>query len=555
MSPTRTARNQEESNHYLQDFRLEMMTLKIRINEKAIEIEAKPDDCSFYTFLNAYPEKEEELKKYDKFSLDKGKKIIDGRVIKGNMYFNDVSTKENIIFVKNSKTNIIGWHQLKDMGLLKVNKNRKHVIDVPPVVIGDKAKPVYEKERHLRTDLIGDAKRVIASWVRKGIIERCSSVCNSFVRLALNSNGKVKIIFYYNNLNRCILPMPHSWELNRHNVIARVPLGKFYSVIKLYYGEWQIPLDSNTKYKTAFTFLGKQYVWNRLPGKFRNKNAILSETLGKILDKLPQNVRKHVSYFVDKMLISADTKKECRQFTYLLWSHLEDNGFEMQETDNQICQPQVEYLGREVFPEGIRLGESYLQKVQQIRSPRSAEELKSILATLEDARRFTSGFGVYTADLYKLLNKIENWDGRHQALLNALIRRILENRSVVPGLNEGGPCIVQVFVIPNNSWMAEVFNAAGKRYLSASGAFKPVKKQETLKVKELKAMKEAWSTISSELKGRDIIWEVESPEVEDPSSVEVHKNLDLSFLTSPQHKIKVVPSSGRILPIEWPVHV
>ncbi|XP_040216399.1 uncharacterized protein LOC120945908 [Rana temporaria] len=545
MSPTRTDR-------------YERMTLKIRINEKTIEIEAEPDDCSFYTILNDYPEKEE-LKKFDRFTLDTGTEKIPGRVIKGNMHFNDMSTTGNIIFVENYPTNIIGWHQLKDMGLLKANKNRQHVVDVPPVVISDEAKPGYAQEGYLKWHLIGDAKTVIASWVRRGIIERCSSDYNSSVRLALKPNEKVKIIFDYSHLNSCIIPMPSRWELDRHKVIASVPLGNFYSVIKLYYGEWQIPLDTNSKYKTAFTFLGQQYVWNRLPGKFRNKNAILSKTLGQILNKLPQNVRKHVSYFVDKMLISADTKKECGHFTNLLRSHLKDNGFEMQETDtdDQICLPQVEYLGREVFPEGIRLGESYLQKVQKIGPPRSAKGLKSILATLEDARRFTSGFGVYTADLYKLLNKTEiwSWRGRHQSLLNALIRQILKNRSVVPGLREGDPCIVQVFVIPNDSWMAEVFNAAGKRYLSASGTIKPVKKQETLGMKELKAMKEAWKTISSEMKGREIIWEVESPEVEDPSSVELHKSLDLSCLTPPQHKIKVVPSSGRLLPIKWPVHV
>lgn len=566
MSPVRTERYYEEIYNGLNSEDQERyyshngpkMTVTIRRNGQEIKIEAVCDDCSFYTILNVCPGKVE--MKNDDFFLDKGTEIIYGKVITGEMYFNGTPTKENIIFAKDQPENIIGWYQLKDMGLLKVNPNNKHVIIVPPVILDNVPKPKFAGEVYLKKHLISDAKRVIASWVRNGIIERCNSVCNSPVTLTVKPvNGKVKILFHYSELNESKSSESTGWEASRHEVIASVKLGESYSVLRLYYGEWRIPLDTNTKYKTTFTFLGKKYVWNRLPGKYCKTPEILTKTLSQVLDRLPPNVREHVTFFRDSMLISANTKKECLEFTDHLSSHLEDSGFEIHEKVKQICQKKVEYLGREICPEGIRLGPSYLEKVRDISSLRGAKELKKILGMLEDARRFTPGFGVFASILYQLVNEKDfYWNEMHKKALDDLIKEILKNRLIVPGLSENESCTVEVFV-KNNVWMAEVYNSARKQHCSLSGTLKPVKNPQKLEVKELKAMKEAWGTMGKELKDREIIWEVQCPEVasyqRDPSSVEVNKKLDLSFLLSPQHKIKVVNPSSRKPPIKWPEYV
>ncbi|XP_073499549.1 uncharacterized protein [Phyllobates terribilis] len=528
------------------------MTVKISVNGNEMKITAIVDPHSFYTILNVCPG-EMFLGEHLRIALKNGKKKADGRSVSGPIYINDQATIEQIIYVDSISESVIGWKQLHDLGLMQAYVQQGYVIDVPPVVIEEVSDPSHFHQGYLRKELLDHARRVIASWVRNGLVERCNSVCNSRISLGMKPNGKVKIKFHYTDLNETSVKEPPHAQEHLPKAIEGITVGKYYSVFLLFYAEWQIALDTYTKYKTAFTFLGKQYVWNRLPGRFQNKNTRLSAALEKVLDKLPGKVRKRVTYYIDTILISGETEEECRQFTDTLWHHLRDNGFEIRPAQCQTCQPAVKFLGREVTENGVTLGRDFIRTVKNMKEPRNASDLRSILGCLRDASQYTPGFGIFSKTLNKLSKDDSTflWDGKSKEALALLKEQVLQKRFLVPGLAENEACTVQIFV-KYGSWMAEILNSAKRRYRFGSDVFSTLKKEDRFVTQELKAMKEVWNKFKRVLQNREVEWEVESPEMDDPDSIVNEKRLKLDFLKEVGFKIKVVPASDRKPLIPWP---
>ncbi|XP_056388172.1 uncharacterized protein LOC130283045 [Hyla sarda] len=529
------------------------MTVKITMNGTKMEITAKIDPHSFYTILNEHPGKSllgDEIE----IATKSGKKKAYGNIVTGTIHIDDRPTSEQIIYVRTFPKTVIGWKQLRDLGLMQADTDTDFVVDVPPVRIEGRTDPGYFHQGYLYKPLIDDARRVIASWVRKGLIERCNSVCNAPISLSTKSNGKVKIHFKFRDLNECSEEEPPHPKFHVVKAIEAITLGKYYSVFKLYYAEWQIPLDTYTKYKTAFTFMGKQYVWNRLQGKYKNTMSRLSEALEKVLERLPQNLWKRVTYYTDTFLISAETKEECDTFTYKLMHHLQGSGFEISQT--QKSKPIVSFLGKEISEDGIRQGKDFIQKVKNIKSPRDSHELKEILGLLNGAFAYTPGFSILSHRLYKLTsNKHKfHWDEKSESALGLLKKQVLLNRFVVPALTTKEPCTVEIFV-KEGAWMAQILNSTKKPYRFDSGVLRPTKKAEIFAIQELKAMKHVWNKHRHVLECRDVEWEVESQEIagyeDDLDSVPKRQSHNLDFLKTPGCKIKVVQGE-RKPPIPWP---
>ncbi|KAM4022351.1 uncharacterized protein ACNLHF_027498 isoform 1-T2 [Anomaloglossus baeobatrachus] len=536
------------------------MIVRISVNGEEMERMATEDPHSFYTILNECPEDVHLGEEAITIALKNGKEKVTGRLVMCPIYINGQETTGQIIYVQTFQKIVIGWKQLHDLGLMQAKAQEGYVVDVPPVLIKEVKKfqdPGSFHQGYLRKELLDHARRVIASWERNGWIERCKSVCNSRISLDIKPNGKVKIKFHYWDLNETSeKDSPHPQE-HRPKAIEGITLGKYYSVLHLFYAEWQIALDTYTKYKTAFTFLGKHYVWNRLPGKFQNKNTRVSDAVEKVLDKLPVSVRKRVTYYIDVLLISGETKEECSQFTDKLWHHLSDNCFEIRPAECQLCQPAVKFLGRKVTENGVTLDRDFLQKVKNMKEPKSASDLRSNLACLRDASQYTPGFGILSKSLNKLSKQDDTfiWDGKSKEALALLKKQVLQIRFLVPGLAENEACTVKIFV-NDGAWMAEIQNSAKKPYRFDSGVFPLLKKKDNLVTQELKAMKEVWSKFQRVLKNREVEWEVESPEiaryVEDPDSIINEKHLKLDLLKEKGFKIKVVPAGDRKPIIPWP---
>ncbi|KAM4720763.1 uncharacterized protein WCC33_007219 [Rhinophrynus dorsalis] len=519
-------------------------TIYQTVTIEGMEVRAKIDPNSVCTILKDLP-KGAQLGEKMEIPLDNGNDCVSGRTFQGKLCINGRLTGGLIIYAPSYPENVIGVKQLCDLEMITV-KMMTRTVNVTPVVIKG-SDPPRARQPYLKRDLMEQANLVIKRWESQGIIERANSPCNSPIKLVRKPNKKVKILFNFHMLNQCSEAIPGT-EINRKKAISGIKLGSYYSFIQLHYGEWHIPLDKSTKYKTAFTFRGQQYVWNRLPQGFKNTTVILHKTLGQILEKLPQEIKKRLTYYVDVILISGNTKTECHNFTTEVRCHLEDNGFEINRANFKVCKSTVEFLGREVHPEGIKLGRNYLQRVQNVKSPQNVKELQKILGLLNDAVKHTPRYRVLCKSLNKLLRKNCPWiwSNEEETVLNTLICQILKNRMAVPGLNDGEKCTVQIFV-DDEDWMAEILNSEKKPYQSEGGIFTPYERKQNIEIRELKAMKRVWDKNKDILEDREVEWHVVSPLVTRYQNNSEHQERNIkgnfSFMYRPEHKVIVIPAA------------
>ncbi|XP_012817066.1 uncharacterized protein LOC105947003 [Xenopus tropicalis] len=517
------------------------------LNVEGMQVRAKLDPCSVYTILNKIPQGAQLGDRIDIHPENENESGV-GNLIQGQITINNKLTEGQIVFIPHYPENIIGLIQIFNLDMISITMKKKCVNVTPVMITGNNPKKL--RQPYLNKALMNRASSVLKRWEMQGIIERDRSPCNSPIYLDKCHNGKFTILFNFHKLNECSEAIPAK-EMNRNNSIANIALGKYYSFIKLHEGQWHIPLDKATKYKTAFTFRRTQYVWNRLPQGFKNTSIILHKSLGHILDKLPAEIRSRVTYYVDVILISGDTEADCHKFTAELKCHLEDHGFEIHRESLIACTPVLEFLGKEIHPEGIKLGRTYLQKVRNVKSPQSLLQLKQLLGLLTDAAKHTPRFSIMCKDLNVLLRKGNQWiwGAKEQTALRTLQQKILDNRMLVNGLHDGEKCTVQMSV-HGEEWEAEILNSKMKPYQFDSGICDSNKYEQNIGIQELTAMSRVWKNYKSLLKDREIKWRVTSPLVAqyqtNPESLCVNKNTDLAFLFSSNHKIIVQPPTAQL---------
>jgi hypothetical protein len=105
--------------------------------------------------------------------------------------------------------------------------------------------------------------------LNEGIIEKsklslCSPICP-----VLKPDGKVRITANMQFLNNLVednnYSIPHI-----QNIIEKTQGHKWFTIIDLKDGFFQILVDSRDKYKTAFQFNNQLYQFLRMPQRFKN---------------------------------------------------------------------------------------------------------------------------------------------------------------------------------------------------------------------------------------------------------------------------------------------
>ena len=125
-------------------------------------------------------------------------------------------------------------------------------------------KRVYVKYRSIPEKYITESKSAIKKLIDNGYIEpSTSSWCNP-IRPVLKEDGSIRITSNMQFLNNLVeqnnYTIPHI-----QRVIEKTQGMKWFSVIDLKDGYFQIKLKAEDKYKTAFYFENKLYQWTRMP--------------------------------------------------------------------------------------------------------------------------------------------------------------------------------------------------------------------------------------------------------------------------------------------------
>ncbi|GBN12077.1 Transposon Ty3-I Gag-Pol polyprotein [Araneus ventricosus] len=268
--------------------------------------------------------------------------------------------------------------------------------------IETKGPPVHARARRLNPEKLTFLKQEFNDLMRRGIIRPSKSSYSSPIHFVKKSNGSWRICGDFRRLNSVTTPdrypLPHIHDfvngLRGKTVFSKIDLVKAYH---------QIPMNPRDIHKTAvITPIGLfEYVFMT----FGLRNA--AQTMQRYIDSIIRDIPSCYAY-VDDLLIASVDQESHKSDLDLVFSKLSEHGIVVNPQKCVFGQSELKFLGFLVSSTGISPLPEKVQFLQEFPLPKTVQELRRFLATLNFYHRFLKDAAKEQACLHGLVkNKVK----------------------------------------------------------------------------------------------------------------------------------------------------
>ena len=182
---------------------------------------------------------------------------------------------------------------------------------------------------------------------------------------------------------------------------------KFFSILDLKSGYWQLPIREQDKEKTAFrTCSGQLYEFNQLPFGLCNAPATFSRLMDRALAGLAWNI---CLYYLDDIIVFSASWEEHLERLRAVFERLRRANLKLGAAKFHLTRKEVSFLGYKVTPEGLEPEPKLMETIDRLTPPTSVTEVRSFLGLVGYYRRFIRRFSDKAAPLNALLHKDQEW--------------------------------------------------------------------------------------------------------------------------------------------------
>ena len=168
--------------------------------------------------------------------------------------------------------------------------------------------------------------------------------------LATKPNGGTRVYVDYRALNRITEkdahPLPRIDESFLYFSGA-----KYFTSLDLRSGYWQIPLDDESKPKTAFSTRYGQFQWNVMPFGLTNAPAAFQRRMNHVLAPF---IDRFIVVYLDDVLIFSKDHSEHEKHVKQVLQALDDAKMILNLDKCRFFQHEVKFLGHILSKDGIR---------------------------------------------------------------------------------------------------------------------------------------------------------------------------------------------------------
>lgn len=308
-----------------------------------------------------------------------------------------------------------------DMGLGRTDL-LSHTIDT-----GD-AKPI--KQRHYAVSpaieklMYAEVDRMLTM----GVIEESNSPWSSPCVL-VRKPGKNRLCLDSRKLNEVTTKDAYPLPLI-DGLLSRLPKAKFISGLDLKDAFWQIPLDENSKLKTAFTVPGRPlYHYTVMPFGLCNAPQTMSRLMNKVV---PPELRNEVFVYLDDLLIISASFERHLEVLSIIAKRLRNSKLTINVGKSKFCVNQIKYLGHVIGNGVIQTDPDKIAALMDYPIPKSIKDIRRFLGMAGWYHKFISNFASVVApitDLLKNKNKFE-WNATAQESFEKL-KKLLSSAPVL----------------------------------------------------------------------------------------------------------------------------
>lgn len=271
-----------------------------------------------------------------------------------------------------------------------------HVIDTAD------AKPIKQRHYVISPFVQAQVNAEIDRLLALKVIEPCTNSpwCNPIV--AVVKPDKIRICLDARKLNSVTIKDAYpQQQINR--ILSRISNTKYLSSLDFSDAFLQVPLDENSKPKTAFAVSGKGfYCYNRMAFGLCNSGATLCRLVDQIIGC---DLEPSVFVYLDDIIIATETFAEHIEILKIVALRIKQSGLTISVKKSKFCTRQLNYLGYVVDQDGIRPDPEKISAMTNYPTPHSVKDVRRLLGLVGWYRRFIPNFSNITAPISDLLKK------------------------------------------------------------------------------------------------------------------------------------------------------
>ncbi|XP_061127111.1 uncharacterized protein LOC133147011 [Syngnathus typhle] len=258
--------------------------------------------------------------------------------------------------------------------------------------------PFRERSRRIAPADLDDLRRHLQGLLAAGIIKESRSPYASPIVLARKKNGQLRMCVDYRTLNRRTIPDQYAVP-RIDDALDCLSGSKWFSVLDLRSGYYQIPMADEDKEKTAFICPLGFFQFERMPQGITGAPA----TFQRLMEKTVGDMHMlEVIVYLDDLIVFGKTLEEHEQRLLKVINRLEEAGLKLSLDKCQFCRPQVNYVGHIVSEHGIATDPAKVESVTKWTQPTDLTSLQSFLGFCGYYRRFIKNFSIIVRPLTEL---------------------------------------------------------------------------------------------------------------------------------------------------------
>ncbi|XP_025763376.1 uncharacterized protein LOC112847002 [Oreochromis niloticus] len=258
--------------------------------------------------------------------------------------------------------------------------------------------PFRERSRRLAPADIDDVRQHLQQLLAAGIIKESRSPFASPIVVVRKKNGSIRICIDYRTLNSRTIP--DQYTIPRiDDALDCLTGSKWFSVLDLRSGYYQIAMSEQDKEKTAFICPLGFYQFERMPQGITGAPA----TFQRLMEKAVGDMHLlQVLVYLDDIIVFGRTLEEHEQRLLKVLDRLEEFGLKVSLDKCQFCQSQVKYVGHIVSKDGIATDPEKVEVVRNWPEPTDLKTLRSFLGFCGYYRRFIANYSSIVRPLTEL---------------------------------------------------------------------------------------------------------------------------------------------------------
>uniref|UniRef100_A0A3B1IWP2 Gypsy retrotransposon integrase-like protein 1 n=1 Tax=Astyanax mexicanus TaxID=7994 RepID=A0A3B1IWP2_ASTMX len=222
----------------------------------------------------------------------------------------------------------------------------------------------------------------------QNIIRESESSFASPVVVVKKKSGAIRLCVDYRKLNSQTIKDAYALP-NIEETFSALHGSRWFSVMDLKSGYYQVEVEEEDKHKTAFVTPMGFWEFNRLPQGVTNAPSTFQRVMEKCMGTM--NL-KEVLVFLDDLIVFSDTLEEHESRLMRVLTKLKDFGLKLSPEKCHFFRRSVRYLGHIVSEDGVETDPEKISALTTWPKPRNIRELKSFLGFTGYYRRFVKDY-------------------------------------------------------------------------------------------------------------------------------------------------------------------